>query len=267
MVINLKKIIIISAIAVIFFTARNIYCKTNVYNHCSVQKIPIENILSKIELSDDDYNILSEQTGLHKDAIDDFILSGNKDHIKTIHNLYFENPSYQREDIIFPFIYEERNTKTLTPLAPLKNGDILITFNTSSFDWRHGHCAIVINAENNLILEHVSAGSKSQITDAKLWGSYPSFAVLRYPDEKISQKATQYCIENLLDIDYNIFSGIIKKDKSDETEPISSHCSHIVWQAYMSAGVDIDRDKGSIVTPRDIFNSEKLQAVQLFKIK
>ena len=65
-------------------------------------------------------------------------------------------------------------------------------------------------------------------------------------------------------IEYNIFAGVVKKDKSDEKTPSSSHCSHIVWQAYKSQGVDIDQDKGIIVTPHDIAMSDKLSVVQIF---
>ncbi len=53
---------------------------------------------------------------------------------------------------------------------------------------------------------------------------------------------------------------------SDDDTIKSSHCSHIVWQAYMAAGCDIDSDKGFVVTPKDIAMSDELKIVQIFGI-
>ena len=88
----------------------------------------------------------------------------------------------------------------------------------------------------------------------------------QYPEEykNVAEKAAEYAKEHLVGVDYNILSGVLKKDKSDEEVPKSSHCSHIVWQAYKAAGVDIDQTGGMFVTPFNVALSDKLQVVQLY---
>ena len=124
----------------------------------------------------------------------------------------------------------------------------------------------MLDDEGTVLLEHMSIGNTSCVTSAKNWGKYPGFVVLRYPDTDVATKAADYAREHLLNIDYNIFAGIIKKDKSDEQKPESSHCSHIVWQAYMAMGIDIDRDGGPLVTPYDVAMCKELRVVQIYGI-
>ena len=142
--------------------------------------------------------------------------------------------------------------------------DILITFNTHTLDWRHGHCGMVLDAKRGIMLEHMSVGNPSCLTYVDRWKMFPSFVVLRYPDEKAAQKACDYAVDHLVGIDYNILAGVIKKDKSDEEIPESSHCSHIIWQAYMTAGVDIDATGGIFVTPQNLAMSDKLEVLQIY---
>ena len=172
-------------------------------------------------------------------------------------------PDFKKNYIAYPVTAEERNTKQYTPFVPLKKGDILVTFNTQTLDWRHGHLGLVLNDSGTALLEHMAIGEVSCVTDAFYWGKYPAFIVLRYFDEKVSEKAANYAQENLVGAPYSIFSGIVKKDKTGEEKP-TSHCSHIVWQAYKSQGADIDKNGGLIVTPRDIAMSDDLQVVQIY---
>lgn len=220
-------------------------------------------IFEKISLSDGDDKIF-KYTGLSPAAVNDFVKTGKADTIEKLNKLYFEKPKIKKNYILFPVTAEERISKAATPLAPLSDGDILVTFNTSTLDWRHGHLAIVTDAESGIILEHMSVGNNSCLSYARSWGGYPAFAVMRYPDSEISQKAAEYAKQNLTDVPYSIFAGLIKKDKSKNAEIESSHCSHIVWQAYKAAGVDLDKNKGRIVTPKDVAMSDKLKTVQIY---
>jgi hypothetical protein len=43
-----------------------------------------------------------------------------------------------------------------------------------------------------------------------------------------------------------------------------THCAHLTWYACARFGYDIDDDGGWIVTPRDIFDSELLEIVQIY---
>ena len=217
----------------------------------------------KVSVSDDESRIF-KYTGLSPTAVRDFLESGKEDTVKELNRLYFKKPAIKKNYILFPITAEEKLEKGSTPMAPLKNGDILVTFNTHTLDWRHGHLAIVTDAQSGIALEHMSVGNTSCLSYAKHWGSYPAFAVMRYPDEKIAGKAAKFAKEKLADVPYSIFAGLIDKDKSKNDKIDSSHCSHIVWQAYKAAGVDLDKGGGRIVTPKDVAMSPKLKAVQIF---
>ena len=212
----------------------------------------------------DGYERIFKYTGLSPKGAEDILNEGKVSEFDRLNSLYFEKPKIEKEYIFFPTTVQESLERQSTPIAPLKDGDILVTFNTHTLDWRHGHLSLVTDSESGIILEHMSIGNTSVFSYAKKWGSYPAFAVLRYPDEKISKKAAKYAKEKLKGIPYSIFAGIINKDKSDDENIDSSHCSHIVWQAYKAVGVDLDSDGGRIVTPMDVAKSEKLKLVQIF---
>ena len=203
-------------------------------------------------------------TGLSPWAFEELKKSDDFETVEKLNKLYFKKADFKKNYIAYPVTAEEKIKNEVTPLAPLKDGDILVTFNTHTLSWRHGHLAIVTDSKNGIILEHMAIGETSCFGYAKKWGSYPAFAVLRYPDEKTAKKAAEYATGHLMDIPYNILAGVITKDKSKLEKIDSSHCSHIVWQAYKAVGVDIDRDGGFLVTPKDVALCKKLKVVQIY---
>ncbi len=261
-----KKGIIITVIAVIILTliVRHIIAENSVFYKVPYKKVNIESTLDKKKLTDEDYMLIYEQTGVSPGAARELISLGYTDILTELHDLYFKAPDTEKHYIAYPITLEERNKVQNTPLVPLKAGDILVTFNTRTLDWRHGHCGLVLDDYGTTLLEHMSVGNQSCVTSPFEWGTYPAFAVLRYSDKKVAEDAVRYAEEKLVGVDYNIFAGIFKKDKSDEEKLSDSHCSHIVWQAFKTCGVDIDSNGGFIVTPRDIAMSEKLQVVQIY---
>ena len=217
----------------------------------------------EVSFSDSDEKIF-KYTGLSPKGAKDILSQGKISVLKKLNTLYFEKPDIKKEYIFFPTTVQESLNNTSVPLVPLYDGDILITFNTHTLDWRHGHASIVTDAERGIILEHMSVGNTSVLSRAEKWGSYPAFAVLRYPQEEKAKLAAEYAKEKLIDVPYSIFAGLWQKDKSKNETVSSSHCSHIVWQAYKAAGIDIDSNGGRIVTPKDIAKSDKLRLVQIF---
>lgn len=256
-------IITVAIVVVLFFVIRHIMAENSVFYTPDYEKTDISEITNKEALSHDDYMLIFRQTGVSGGAAKEIIDKGDTKLLTELHSRYFKEPDTKKNYIAYPITLEERNTAQKAPIVPLKKGDILVTFNTRTLDWRHGHCGLVLEDGGLRILEHMSIGKKSAVTSIDHWGYYPAFAVLRHPDKDIAQNAVTYAEENLVGIDYDMFAGIFKKDKTDEENP-SSHCSHIVWQAYKSQGVDIDHDGGPIVTPHDIAMSENLQVVQIF---
>lgn len=251
----------------LFFTVlyfRHIKNANEAFYQVNYPKEDISAISSKDFLTEEDYTLLFKQTGLSPCVSAKLIENGYKDFLLKMNEMYLNTPEIKKDFVAFPVTARERNLHQNTPIADLKKGDILVTFNTHTLDWRHGHCGIVLDEQKGILLEHMSIGNPSCLTYAKNWGGYPSFVVLRYPEESVSEKAAEYAKEHLLGIDYNILAGVLKKDKSDEEVPESSHCSHIVWQAYKAAGVDIDPNGGIFVTPLNIAMSDKLEVVQIY---
>ena len=262
---KLRSIIVLLAITIVLLV-RHFLCIANLFYLPSYKKVSIDEVLEKDYLTDEDFNFIFKQTGVSPLGIKELIDTYRQDDLIQLNTLFFSKPDVKKQYIFFPFTSEERNIHQKTPLAPLKNGDILITFNTHTLDWRHGHAAIVTHAVSGEILEHKSIGNVSEITNIRFWQSYPAFLILRHPDNEVAEKAASYAKNTLVGIDYNLFAGFTKKDKSDEITPSGSHCSHIVWQAYKAVGVDIDFDDGRIVTPFDVASSKKLRLVQIYGV-
>ncbi len=259
-----KRILLYSLIIVaILFVWHLIVANTIIYVPDYQQK-DISELIKENNLSADDYMTIYRQTGVSPYLAKEMLEREDYEELEQLNKLYFQKQEIDKTFIAYPITVEERNKNQLTPIAKLKKGDILVTFNTHTFGWRHGHCAIVLNENSDTLLEHMSIGEVSCKTALGSWRGYPSFVVLRYKDEEVAKKAAEYAEKNLLDIPYNILAGVIKKDKSDETAVSSSHCSHIVWQAYKSTGVDIDDNKGIFVTPKDIAMSDELEVIQIY---
>ncbi len=255
-----KGIIITLAVILLLILIRHIIAENTVFYAPDYAKEELSSILEN-----KDFDAVFRQTGIAPKVAEEIAERENSAFLEKMQKLYFSGSSVKKNYIAFPVTLEERNRDDITPLIPLKKGDILVTYNTRTLDWRHGHSAIVLDDKGEVILEHMSIGEKSVITYAKYWGMYPAFIVLRHPDENIAAAAADYAKENLVGIPYSLFAGFGTKDKTGEENP-SSHCSHIVWQAYMSQKEDIDSDGGPVVTPRDIAHSEKLDVVQIFGI-
>lgn len=251
-----SRIFLIFICALFLLFIRHLLCEKNAYYYP-----PYE--YEEVSFSDSAERIF-KYTGLSPKGAEDILKSGKVSAFKKLNSIYFEKPDIKKEYILFPTTAQESLRGSPIPLVPLYDGDVLITFNTHTLDWRHGHAAIVTDAENGIILEHMSVGNSTVLSPAQKWASYPGFAVLRYPDEEKAKKAAEYAKEKLKDVPYSIFAGLIEKDKSKNETISSSHCSHIVWQAYKAIGIDIDSNGGRIVTPKDIAKSNELRLVQIF---
>ena len=261
-----SKLFIILSLITIVFIVRHFLCVADLFYLPSYKQVSIDELLENDNLTDKDFDLIFKQTGVSPLAAKELIGSYREHDLIELNTMLFSKPVVKKQYIFFPFTTEERNTHQKTPLAPLKNGDVLITFNTHTLDWRQGHAAIVTDAAAGEILEHKSIGNASVLTNIRNWQSYPAFLILRHTDKEAAQKAAAYAKKALVGIDYNLLTGFLKKNKADESTPSGSHCSHIVWQAYKAAGVDIDFDGGMIVTPFDVASSDKLRLVQIYGI-
>lgn len=262
-----KLILIIFSIIICSYC---IFILTSIFNARYAPKYAqtdISNILKKNKLSDGDYLTLSRQTGLSENAINDVLLSADgKAKILSIQDNYFKRNKIYREQLN-PFTVQESilvngSLSRFIQMAPIKNGDILLTKSCYTLYWRHGHCGIVIDANRGITLESLTPGTFSKIQDISKWQYFPTLKILRLKnaDQKKLDEIASYAAKNLIGIKY----GICSPKRFDDIKPKIENCSELIWQAYYHFGYDIDGDKGLLVTPSDLAKSDLLEVVQTF---
>jgi len=236
-------------------------------------KTDLGEMINKSELSDEDYETLLMQTGLGKPAVDTLLNDTNtgKERERLFQNYqddFFALDKYECRRIS-GIVYEEkiRNDKgeplKAFEIADIRNGDILITKATHTLGWRHGHAALVINAEKGETLEAFEIGYNSNIQHITKWQTYPSFIHLRLKEnaDVIGEDIATFAMKNVYDIPYSLFTGIPQKAPKGITK---TQCSHLVWYPYLQFGYDIDSDGSWLVTPKDIANSDLFEVVQVY---
>ncbi len=238
-------------------------------------KSDISAVLTKKELSNTDYETLFYQTGLGRAAIDELrdrypdslerILLFQDNFFKEIRFVCERNSIVSREESVTD---EEGRLIDGTQLAPLRNGDIIITKASHTYGWRQGHCAIVIDAANGKVLESVVLGTNSMVQDIGKWTNYPNFIVLRLKNvpEALTDAIAQTAVEYLSGIPYRISAGIFFPKYADRKEVIGTQCSHLVWLTYRWHNIDLDCDGGIVVSPKDIANSPELDKIQVYGV-
>lgn len=256
-------------------------------------------ILVQTQITDNQLNILSEQTGLHPRIIRKLLNQGETQQLLQIQQHYFA-PVRIATHSSTPLTISEHlvdvqgDRITGMPLVDLQDGDILITKNSRFLGWRNGHAALVVDAEKGILLEAVMLGTATRLSSVEKWSAYPSFQVLRLRDEyaereayadntdpiteSLPQKIAAYAAKNLTEVPYHLHAGIWERlsptkiktvQAADSGElPVSAlkgtHCAHLVWYAYKQFGIDLDSDGGLIVTPNDIQNSTYLEVIQSY---
>ncbi len=247
-----------------FFIFANNY---NAIYYPSVPRADLTILLDRASLTEADYSQLLDQTGLGRPSVDALLReSDGKARIIAFQQSYYTKAQMFTEKLN-PFTSQETlkiNSQSKSDdfgLAPLKNGDILMTKSTQTLFWRHGHCGIVIDAEKGMTLESLEPGTISMKQNISKWRYYPTLKVLRLKnaDEKVITDIIKYSKNSLTGIKYRILaakcqSGIIPK---------SANCSQLIWQAFNNYGYDLDSNKGMLVTPEDIAKSPLLETVQI----
>jgi len=238
-------------------------------------EINIEEILSLKQLTEEDYKNLFYQTGLGKSAIDE-LRTKSPDFINEILN--FQNNFFKETDYICeansPISKEESvvdengNFTNGTELAPLHNGYILITKSSHVFGWRNGHAAIIVDAEKGEALESAVLGTNSLVQQTDKWKNYPDFMIFRVKgtSDKLLNEISQAALKNLKNIPYDFTVGVLSAKYEKPGEISGTQCAHLVWNAFMLFGFDLDSDSGMIVTPKDIANSPLLEVVQVYGV-
>lgn len=219
-------------------------------------------------LTEKDYDLIFSQTGLGKPAVD--VLIDNPEKIEEYREYYLADKDYScvREGVFACHEYitdTDGNAIQNPPFANLQNGDIIITLSIHSLGWRHGHAAIVVDAEKGTTAQAVMLGEKSAFGHIGDWRNFPLVAVLRPKNvnAEIIDEVVAFTEEKLIGIDYSLMSGIFS-GRDENIIPTTTHCAHYVWYAYKCFGIDIDSNGGRIVTPKEILHSDKLEVVQVY---
>ena len=158
------KVLIVILVLVVVLLFRHICNVNNTFYTPDYEKRDISQIIISEHISDDDYMHIFEQTGISPAAAKELIAEEEYEVIKELHELYFKKPVIKKEYIAYPVTAEERNETQVTPLVNLKKGDVLISFNTHTLDWRHGHCGLVLDDKGRILLEHMSIGKTFKIS-------------------------------------------------------------------------------------------------------
>ena len=224
--------------------------------------IDIDPILEKETLTDEDYKILFEQTGITKIGIDDMLSKGLENQIKRIQRDFFKEPDFECNQFHFCVGMFVNKDYRVIPHVPLQDGDIIYSPSTYISFIDISHAAIVVN-DGKEVVEAFGYGNPTQISSASRFFRYAEFVVLRpKAGSELGKKVAEYVKNNMLDIPYDILTGILGPKAPDPLK--TTHCSHLPWYAYYKFGVDVDSNGGKIVTPADILYSDELEIVQVF---
>lgn len=182
-------------------------------------------------------------------------------------NLFQKDSNQYNTDTFYYIIKEEYQEDGLgkriyqPDFTDIQDGDILVTDSTYCLCFRHGHAALVIDADKGVTLEAFGIGTHSEFSRLEEWRRYPHVVVLRLnAPEKVRNKVVRYAKEQLVGIPYMLSPGVID-DKDMDGSYWGTQCAHLVWAAFAACGYDVDGDGGWLVTPEDFTFSKLLQIV------
>lgn len=267
----------------------------------SVPRVNIDNLVRQNDLSNQELQIVSEQTGVDVATIELLLEQEQGQKLLELQEAYYAPVSMASIRTtpltICEYVIDEKSEFVQgTSIVNLQDGDIVITKNSRFLGWRNGHAGLVVDAEQGLVLEAVMLGTDTKLCSVRGWEKYPSFLVLRLKEEFQNtyeiEKVVSFAEQNLLNIPYQLHAGIWgritglfekeysgeeKEQKSqsrntqdDELTQIAegalsgTHCAHVIWYAYQQIGIDLDSDGGLLVTPYDIQNSPYLKIIQSY---
>lgn len=178
-----------------------------------------------------------------------------------------EDENRYRTDTFYYVIKEEykedeKGRREYQPeFTDIRDGDILVTDSTYCFCFRHGHAALVVDAENGITLEAFGIGTESELSKIDEWLRYPHVKVLRLnAPEEICRNVAAYAEKNMRGIPYMLSPGAID-DKDMDGTYWGTQCAHLIWAAFQKYGYDIDGDGGWLVTPEDFTSSPLLEVI------
>ncbi len=238
----------------------------------------LTSLLAQDGLSDSDYDTLLLQTGLGRPAVDRLRALGDLGNAQILDTqaAFFAPVNVVCDELCGPFTKEDHMTDAdggtvwAPPLVDLQRGDILLTFSTHSFGWRHGHAGLVVDDQGDgVTLEAALIGTDSVQMPAWHWRNYSNYMVLRLKDmtPELREALTTYALETLEGVPYHLTSGFLGPKAPDTDAPwFGVQCDYLVWYAFQHFGYDLDGDGGRLVTTTDLALSPLLEVVQVYGV-
>ena len=218
-------------------------------------------------LSEDQQDLLMEQTGLGQPGLEAVLEDQNGDYLLECQQAWFaqhatvcvDNGLTSSEELLV-------DARQPAPYD-LQAGDILVSLNSHTVGYRHGHAALVVEGDRGVTLEAATMGTDSMILSASHWRDYPSFVQLRlksdrYDAQAVGEEAADAALEHLKGVPYDLFCGFFLPSLPVQP-PQSVQCASLVWYAYALVGVDLQLD-GLMASPTTLLNSPELEVVQAF---
>ncbi|MDO5601308.1 MAG: hypothetical protein Q4G07_00935 [Oscillospiraceae bacterium] len=227
-------------------------------------KTDITPVLEQKVFTQSDYTLLYRQTGLGQAAVDSLCERGEARRLLFFQRQFFAPAQW--DCMPGSPVTSQEVLRQAAEFGPLEEGDILLTPCSHCGGWRNGHAALVLDAEKGLTLEAVVLGKNSEVRSLESWKSRPAFIVLRLKDTP-AEKRREIALaarDQLCGLPYDLLAGIF--DGGQKTAG-GTQCAHLVWQAFMAFGYDLDSDGGLVVTPSDLAHSPLLEVVQIYGIE
>lgn len=228
------------------------------------EKVGIQHILEKDELTREDYELIFKQTGLSQTGVDGLVVSGRKYDILEIQEKFFSGVDYYYH-VFAPFTGLFKTEEENYCFAALENGDILFCPGSYFSFLKLGHISIVTDSRFRIAAEAQGYENDHEFVYASDFLASPAYMILR-PKANLDTReaAAAYAKAELCDVKYAITSGIFTPKFPDALE--YTHCSHMIWYIYQRLGINVDENGGIVVTPEDIANSSNVEIVQVFGI-
>lgn len=218
-------------------------------------------------LSEEQQDLLMEQTGLGRPGLEAVLEDQNGDYLLECQQAWFAQ--HATECVDNGLTSSEELLVDARQPAPydLQAGDILVSLNSHTVGYRHGHAALVVEGDRGVTLEAATMGTDSMILSASHWRDYPSFVQLRlksdrYDAQAVGEEAADAALEHLKGVPYDLFCGFFLPSLPVQP-PQSVQCASLVWYAYALVGVDLQLD-GLMASPTTLLNSPELEVVQAF---
>lgn len=228
------------------------------YDMVSIESIIDVEKLYQGQLSSYDARQLFLQTGLGEEGVETLRSTcENSMELLRLLKVYQKQLFYGEETVTF---------------VPMEKGDVLVSMSQRFCYYPHGHAAIVVDEEENLMLEARSYRAGSCIGSISKWSKLSSVVILRVKEEVAKElldkgkehpaiAAALYAEENLNGLPYSLIKEI---RPFSETTPEYTQCAHLVWYAYYANGLDIDENRGLIIKPKDFLKSDVFEIVQVY---